>query len=146
MLNVNRSCEPVVLCKAHGIGQLHQKEGNAAHVNGDLPLTDDEKSRVAVVHTGAIGIIDPCLAHGFNKFLLRNFSHAVQKHTAVGKEREMIEGRFIALCPALAPSLAPVRAPASTGFPRRVAQSIFRRRLGVRLGYRACPACCHSQA
>ena len=123
-----------------------RKEGNAAHVNGDLPLTDDEKFRVAVVHTWGIGIIDPYLAHSFDKLLLRNFSHAVQKHTAVGKEREMIEGRFIALYPALAPSLAPVRALAFAGFPRRVAQSIFRRRLGVRLGYRSCPACCHSQA
>jgi len=82
VLNVNRSREPVVVVKFHGIGQLHQKEGKPPHFNLDLLIPYSENSGVAVVHAGGIGIVDPCLAHRFDKFLLRNLSHAAHKSTA----------------------------------------------------------------
>ena len=79
VLNVNRSRELVVVVEFHGGGQLHQKAGNPAHFNLDLPFTDLEKSGMAIVHAVAMGIVAPCIADGFDKFLLRNISHAAQK-------------------------------------------------------------------
>ena len=90
VLNVNRSREPVVVVKFNGGGQLHQKERKPPHFNLDLLIPDLEKSGVAEVHAGAMGVIDPCPAHRCDKFLLRHLSHAAQKSIGQWERKDFL--------------------------------------------------------